>query len=77
MEAITVAIKYNTFVKMKRDYYMHQQFLMNVDFRGSCLSNYIYTGIPQPAFGYLEEKNLFDESVIERCIFYAIYFEGI
>ncbi len=53
---------------MKKDYYMHQQFLLNVDFRNIYLTNYIYTGNPQLVFEYWEEKNLFDVDVVERCI---------
>lgn len=53
---------------MKKDYYMHQQFLLNVDFKGISLEDYIYAGNPLLIFDYWEERNLFDQGKIERCI---------
>lgn len=53
---------------MKKDYYMHQQFLMKVDFEDIRLEDFACTDKPQILFDYMEQKNLFDVEVIERCV---------
>lgn len=53
---------------MRKDYYMHQQFFLNVNFEDICLKNYVSTEIPSLMFEYKERRNLFDFDVIERCI---------
>jgi hypothetical protein len=51
---------------MRKDFYMHQQFLLNTDFEEICLKNYAVKTISSSLFNYTEEKNLFDGNVIER-----------
>lgn len=53
---------------MKKDYYMHQQFLMKTDFEDICLEDFACVDKPQILFDYREQKNLFDDEIIERCV---------
>ncbi len=53
---------------MKKDYYMHQQFILNVDYENISLENYICTTSPSFLFVYKEQKNLFDFEIVKRCV---------
>ena len=53
---------------MRKDYYMHQQFFLNVNFEDIRLKNYVSSDIPPLMFEYKERRNLFDFDVIERFI---------
>lgn len=55
---------------MKKDYYMHQRFLLNCDYGSIDLTKYSSASIDLCKIpGFKEERTLFDGDVLERRVF--------
>lgn len=55
---------------MKKDYYMHQRFLLNCDYESIDIANYSAAAIDLCAIkDFHEERTLFDDAILERRVF--------